>query len=354
MAGRGPAGPLGGAVLRTTLAGLAKGWPAGLTVLTGDDQFHLDAAQRALLAHLAPEGTAGGVLTVFGDRRVEVGTVLAAACSVGMFSTRRVVLVRDVNALDGEAGPVGEYAAAPPEGSHLIVRAPKLDQRRGLHRELAEAGRTLAFRLPSQDDAGAIAGEAAELARERGLALDAEAVAFLLQLSAGDLQRLSSELDKIRDWRGKDSRGAVTLKEAREVAVGGGALSGWELADALLARDARLAFAATRRLADAGEQAIRTVGGLAWRARAMLQVKAAIESGMAPDAAARTVWAGVPAARLLSGLRQWPLADLLAMPGRLLRTDRALKSRGIDKWAVMELLADDLTTHGGRAGREGA
>jgi len=351
MAGKGHAGPLGGTVLRSTLNALAKGWPPGLTVLTGEDFFHLDAAQKALLAHLAPEGTGSGALTVFGDRKVEVGTVLAAACSVGMFSPRRVVLVRDVEALDGKPGPLAGYASSPPGDSYLIVRAPKLDARRGLHRELLEAGRTVTFRPPSQDEAEAVGREAADLAKERGLALDRDAIAFLVEVSSGDLYRLSSELDKIRDWRGKESSGAVTVWEAREVAAGGGALSGWELADAILARDSEKALEATRRLAEAGEQPIRTLGGLAWRARAMLQVKAAIESGSAPEEAARSVWAGVPAARLLAGLRHWPLGDLLALPGRLLRTDRTLKSRGIDKWAVMESLADDLTGSGARAVR---
>jgi DNA polymerase III delta subunit len=144
----------------------------------------------------------------------------------------------------------------------------------------------------------------------------------------------------------------VTLREAREVTAGGGGLSGWELADAVLARGSGEALEATRRLAEAGEQAIRTLGGLAWRARVMLQAKLAIESGMAPAQAARSIWAGVPADNLLEGLRRWPLGDLLALPGRLLKTDRALKSRGIDKWAIMESLADDLTGRGARAGRE--
>ncbi|HKQ62971.1 MAG TPA: hypothetical protein VJS92_16895, partial [Candidatus Polarisedimenticolaceae bacterium] len=33
---------------------LARGWTPGLTVLTGSDVYHLDAAQQALLDALAP------------------------------------------------------------------------------------------------------------------------------------------------------------------------------------------------------------------------------------------------------------------------------------------------------------
>src|SRR5262249_51063636 len=48
------ADPWGAVVLRRVVADLKKGWPAGLTVLTGDDLYHLDRAQRAILEHLAP------------------------------------------------------------------------------------------------------------------------------------------------------------------------------------------------------------------------------------------------------------------------------------------------------------
>jgi hypothetical protein len=84
----------------------------------------------------------------------------------------------------------------------------------------------------------------------------------------------------------------------------------------------------------------------------MLEVKAAIEEGTRPEEATRSIWAGVPADQLLSGLRHWPLRDLLALPGRLLRADRTLKSRGIDPGAVLEGLADDLTGGEARAVRE--
>jgi DNA polymerase III delta subunit len=353
MAGRGPGGPWGGAVARTALKELARGWPPGLTVLTGEDLFHLDAVQKALLDRLAPEGAAGLALTVVGERKVDVGSVIAAACSAGMFSPRRVVLLRDVEALEGKPGPLAEYAAAPPGSSFLVVRAPRLDARRGLHRELLEAGRVLSFRPAGESQMALVEREAAGLAAERGLVLDAEALAFLVEMSAGDLHRVSSELDKIRDWRGTGSAGTVSLREAREVAVGGGALSGWELADAVLARRLGDALAAIRRLAEAGEPSLRTLGGLAWRSRAMLQVKAAIAAGAKPEDAARSVWAGVPASRLLVGLERWPLGDLLALPGKLLRADRTLKSRGLAPPAVLESLAESLTGDGAPSGPEG-
>ena len=59
--------------------------------------------------------------------------VVTAVRSVGMFSPRRVVLVKDVTALDGDPDVLKSYAKSPPPESYLLVRAPTLDKRRKLH-----------------------------------------------------------------------------------------------------------------------------------------------------------------------------------------------------------------------------
>ncbi len=343
MAARSPRGPAGGEVLRAVRTRLKRGWPEGLTVLTGDDLFHLDAAQGAILERLLPPGGGGGhEISVFGDRKVNVAAVVSAASSAGMFTSRRVVLVRDVEALEGEKGVLTRYAADPPAESFLLVRAPRLDGRRVLQKELLEGPNVLAFRRASPQEMGVPLGEIGALAEARGLSLDRDAAELLLAVSAGDLYRASSELDKIEAWRRGGPPGRVRLDEVRDLAVGDGAFSGWEVADAVLARDLPRALAASRRLVSAGEEVRRTIGGLAWRARTMLQVKARIESGEAPESAAGSVWAGVRPRDLLDGLRRYRTAELLRFPGRLLRASRTLNSRSIDAGAVLEGLVEDL------------
>ena len=56
--------PPPGTVLRQLHKAIEKGWKPGLTVLTGDDAYYLDAAQGALLEHLAPGDAAAFGLTV--------------------------------------------------------------------------------------------------------------------------------------------------------------------------------------------------------------------------------------------------------------------------------------------------
>ena len=333
-------GASGVELLREVAQGLAAGWPAGLTVLSGDDLYHLDRAQRLLLDGLTGGADASGFgRTVFGEDKVDVSAVVAAARSAGMFAPRRVVFVSDVAALEGEPDALVEFAAAPPPRSHLLVRAPALDLRRKLHQILRERGKTLDFVSPEH---GAGAADARRLARDKGLELDPSAAAFLAQLVGGDLYRLDAELEKLRAWLGA-AGGPVGPDAVREVAAGSGLLTGWELADAVTVRDRAEGLAAARRLARAGEEAVRTVGGVAWRARVLLEAKALESQGRRRDEVLGVKGAFFFREKLALGLERYTLAELLAFPAALLEADRTLKSRSIDASAVLERLVDRLT-----------
>ena len=342
MAKSGGRSPFQRTTLRAVQQGLAKGWPAGLTVLTGDDLYHLDQAQRALLRELVPGEASEFALTVYGEQRVDIATVLASARSLGMFASRRVVLVRDVNALDGEPDGIGTYAADPPPNSHLIVRAPELDRRRKLGQVLAKSGKVLAFPAVTAQEAEHLAGEISKLAAEKGLELVGPAAALLAEVSAGDFYRIDAELEKIRAWQG-DSAAAVTEQVVREIAAGSAALSGWEVAVAIGRRDRSAALAALRRLIRAGDEPLRLIGGVAFRARGMLQARAMMERGVGAAQAVRAsrLW-GDSTSRVVAGLQRYSLQDLLAFPAYLLEADRTLKSRAIAPLAVLESMIDRM------------
>lgn len=338
------AGPSARSVLASVRAGIAKGWPAGLTVLTGDDVYHLDAAQKLLLGHLVPQDSSDFALSIVGESRIAVPDVVAAARSRPMFALRRVVLVRDVAMLDGEGASLEAYAGAPPEASYLIVRAPKLDLRRLLHQAIARSGRLLEFRLPAQSDPREAAGEIAEIAAEHGIVLGPEVATFLNAAAGGDLHRVAREIEKLDAWAGEgQGRRTVTLEDARSVCASGGLMDGWEAADALLARDPGKAIEAVRRLVEAGREPILLLGGLAWRARTLLQAKAMRESGASPEAITTTLRAWSHAKGLHDALTKYSIDELLAFPARLRAADLALKSRGLDPRAVLESLVLDLT-----------
>jgi DNA polymerase-3 subunit delta len=345
---RADAGPSGRATLREVRHALRQGWPPGLTVLSGADTFHLDLAQREILAALADGDDPGSGPTVF-EHDVEVGDVVGAARSAPMFVARRVVFVRDAALLDGEPDALAAYAAQPPGFSHLLVRAPTLDLRRALHKTLAEAGRLLRFGAAPVADAAA---EIAEMAASRGLRLEAAVAALVLDACGADLHRADRELDKIAAWLGPASDGRVDAAVVRQVCASGGLFTGWEIADAVMRRDAAAAAAAVRQLIDRGEEPLKILGGLAWRARMLLRAAAMAAAGVPGGDIERELRAWFFRDVLRAGLARYSAAELLRFPSRLLAADRSLKSRGLDARAVLERLVDDLTAP--VAGAEGA
>lgn len=339
-------GPWGGAVLQSTLAGVARGWPPGLTVLTGDDLYHLDQALTAILDHLVPEGRGAFGLSIVGDAPMSTGALVGQARSSGMFASRRVVLLRDIAGLEGDPEPLAAYAKTPPKESFLIVRAPKLDRKRKLHKALAEEGLCLAFRAPSSDAAlKELAAEMQAMAGVRGIRLDTRAAGLLLEVCGKDLSRIASELDKVAIWLGPEIGNDTPIDAAtiRDLVAGTGLLSGWELADALTGRDSTEAIAAARRLLDAGDEPIRMLGGLASRARSLLRAKAMTEAGASPKSVLDGARAWYFRDALAQGLKRYTMGELLAMPGRLLEADRMFKSRSLDKGAVLEALVLNVT-----------
>jgi DNA polymerase-3 subunit delta len=339
-------GPWGGAALKATLAKLEKGWPPGLTVLTGDDAYHLDQAQAAILGRLVPAEAGAFGLSVVGEDAITTGALVGAARSTGMFATRRVVFLRDIAGLEGEPEPLAAYAASPGPDSFLIVRAPKLDRKRKLHKTLAEAGLCLAFRAPN-NSAGfkELTAEIGTMASALGFKLEERAVSLLLAACGPDLNRIAGELGKLALWLGPEAvKGkAIDAATVRGLVAGSVQLSGWELADALTQRDAVAAIGAARRLLDAGDEPIRMVGGLASRARALLKAKAMTEAGASPQSVVDAARAWYFREGLTMGLKRYAMSELLAMPARLLEADRTFKSRSLDKGAVLEALVLVLT-----------
>jgi len=272
----------------------------------------------------------------------------AAVRSLGMFTDRRVVLVRDAEALEGDPRALLEYSRRPPANSYLVIRAPKIDRRRKLGQALTKAGTVLAFGPPT-DPAGALRDILA-MARAKKLKIAPDAASFLLEICGGDFYRLSTELEKLDCWIGAGKQRVVDTRLVREVAAGSGLLSSWEVANAILSRDCAGAHESLRRILDSGEEPLVLLGGLAYRSRAMLKAKLLIGRGMNAKGAlgAARLWGSDPRVAE-QGLARYSVNELLAFPSILFEADRTLKSRSLAPVAVLGSVIDRMTTARGTA-----
>jgi DNA polymerase III delta subunit len=112
----------------------------------------------------------------------------------------------------------------------------------------------------------------------------------------------------------------------------------------VLEKNRGAALAALRKALEGGAAPLLIVGGLAYRARSMLQAKVLIEDGMDVRRACRTarLWGADPRT-VQRGLARYTVHELSGFASALLEADRTLKSRQIAPSAVLESLIDRLT-----------
>ena len=182
---------------------------------------------------------------------------------------------------------------------------------------------------------------AAEMARERGVELDAAASRALVEATAGRAARMAVELDKLACYAGESRQ--IGADDVRSLVVAEGTAEVWELADLLASGERGRALALVDDLLSRGETAPGLVGALAWMFRKLVmaselpagtnQYQAARQLGMRP-ASAQTAIAHA------HRLSRTQLRDSLVA---LAEADDRLKSAGKDERGVMQFLVARLS-----------
>lgn len=159
----------------------------------GDDDYRKEGVARDLLAAAVDPATRDFNFDLLRGAEVSAEQLESAVNTPPMMADRRVVVLRDVNALkkDVRAG-LDRYLLRPSSTTVLLLLAPagvKSDK------ELERASTTLAF--PPLDDRE-VAGWVQEHAREvHGVTLAERAAAVLVEQVGNDTAQLASEIDKL-------------------------------------------------------------------------------------------------------------------------------------------------------------
>jgi DNA polymerase III subunit delta len=269
-------------------------------LVVGEELFFRQRVLGAMRKAVVGEGGASLNEDQFVAGEVDVKSVLAAARTLPMFGSRRLVTVRSLERWDKPEGEereskgviqkpldqLAEYAAAAPDTTTLLLLSDKLDNRRRLVSVAKKDGfLVVCASLPPH----ALPGWLRQRAREHGYTLGPEAAELLAELCGADLSVLSDALERVELFVGKSgelSEGAV-LECVANMQPG----SVWDLVSAVGRRDAGGALAALDRVFEPGGGP-RLVGLLCWSARQLIRFGSARRAGMSPDEAARQ--AGVP------------------------------------------------------------
>lgn len=230
---------------------------------------------------------------------------------------------------------LADYAAHVPDTTTLVVVAGELlETSNPLLKAAQQHGKVRAFTVPK----GAQLDEWISRRAQAGGARIAPDAARLLVESVGDnLRLLSSEIEKLCAYVGRDGR--IGVEQVRALTPQISQSRVFDLTDALARRDRGRALALLHELLANGESPLGIVALTAAQTRALIQVKALSERGMrAPQIAQTAGLAPFVVEKSLPLARQFSMAQLEAAHRALLDVDVALKSSQMSPELALDLL----------------
>lgn len=228
-------------------------------LLTGDDRRAQDEALEIVRrAVVDPDaGSFGEVRLRGGESSVE--DVLGACQTLPLLGERRLVVLREPEALSGGLDALAEYAADPCPSTTLVLLPAGLDRRLKAVKTLESASVVVALDPPG----------GAELARyirreleARGVTPSDDAVALLVDLVEADTLLLGHELEKLALYTAKAGR--VERDDVSAVLGRTSTIEVWDLTNAIEDGRPDEAMRALHRLLSQGASVPMLVGILDW------------------------------------------------------------------------------------------
>ena len=302
---------------------MAKGKAAaGVYLIAGADPRLADEALEELLAAALGPDREHGLEMLRGDETTW-GKVLETVRTGSLFVQKRVVVVRNAEAMKGEGDALAAYLDDPTPELTLIIVAAKPDKRKGVWRLLSERA-TVKAADPLKGRA--LRAHVAERIKRRGLRITDDGLFEMLERVGSDLQRLNGELDKLEAFAQGQPR-ALGADEVASVLGRGLARPLYKLGDALAARRPAEALELVEELLGDGEppllvlstlhRALRTARG----ARALAQARVPREA-----VAARLRVPPFKVDDVLEAGRRWSEEDLKVALCALDQADRRMKT----------------------------
>jgi len=259
------------------------------------------------------------------------GRVLDAARTRSLFVARRAVVVRNADALKGDADELESYLADPTPGVALVLIAAKPDRRRAVWKKILEAATVSKAEPPKGQKLRAYV---LDQVRRRKLAIGDDGVLELVERVGQDLRRLVGELDKLAAFA-EGSRKALTAEDVAAVMGKGMAQPLYRVADAFTARRAVEVLGLMEESLTEGEAPLRILATLQ-RALRQLRGARALREARIPREQVATRLGVLPfkVGDLLAAERQWSEEELRRALEAFVRADSRLKTGGDPRVAL--------------------
>ena len=264
---------------------LSENMIAPLYALIGEEDLLRDSTLTHLKqAILGSEGDDFNCDVFYGDE-AEGAEIVSCASEVGVFASRRLVIVKAADKLPAKQGEaLLPYIKDPNESTTMVFVAAKLDGRLKFTQALIQAS-VVVDCGPLKDSQ--LVPWLKQEAHRGGIRLEEDALHLLKEACGGSLYSARREIEKLASYvPGDRTVTAADVATLRGIEPGA---SVFDLAAAIGAKHRGKALAIIARNLEAGEAPLRILGSLAWQYRRLWKVKEMIRQGGREGEAARTL-----------------------------------------------------------------
>ena len=259
--------------------------------------------------------------------------------AMSMLGGRRVIRVRPAG--EESVAALENLVAATAGDALVVVEGGNLSPRSGL-RALAETEACLAAMPCYMDNEAALEGLVESAARAQGLAVEADALAWIVERLGGDRGQTRSEIDKLLLYKASDPHKTITLADAIDILGDTAAIGIDDVIAATFDGELVALDRALDRVFSEGGHPVQLVRSLQRHADQLHLVSAHASKGGNMEAAmfkARGLPRGGPVRqRFERHLRAWPLPRLGASLQAILKAEIDCKSTGLPDEAIARRL----------------
>ena len=316
------------------IAGLRQGDIHPLYLFYGEEDFLIQEALDLIIKKVVEPGSRDFNFNTLYCRDTSVLDIVNLAQTLPFMSEKRLVIVKDLDALkSADHEELLAYLKNPSPSTCLVMvsNQGKYDKKSVVSAVEVHGVVTRFFPLLDREVVSWIEG----WVKARGLSLTRDAAHYLVQTIGNDLQKISSELEKIEIYV-RDRR-AVTFDDVKAVVGDFREYSSFDLASALGLKNRERALLILSRLLQEGEQPVGLLGSIAWNFRRLMRAKSMQSEGVGYEEIKRKLNVIFHQSALFQEqMRRFSMDELRDDFGILISTDKALKSSSLPGRLVLE------------------
>ncbi|MDO9067666.1 MAG: DNA polymerase III subunit delta [Deltaproteobacteria bacterium] len=273
----------------------------------GEEEYLKSIYIRKIAGAFLGSGLEHGLEVVYASE-TDAMDIIDRAQSLGIFAEKRVLVVKDADALSPKSRKVlmEHLGRDLSPDTCLILTSFKLDPKTAFYKELQEKTAFVSFdSLKPENLVIWILGKAKEL----GCRISPASAQLLIQITGPSLGLLEQELLKLSSYLEYQADREIRPEHIKLLAGDTSEVGGFELAEALAKKDLKLSLALFQKMLRTGEDPVKMLSGINHKFNTLWRVKLMLAQGLSPEAMGRR-------------MRIHPYALKMAIPAAQKRTER--------------------------------